>query len=99
MNDLIIDYLAFIGSGLYLIAFGIFFFLFIRTCRCKDGIGLQFLRYLTLAISLGSLVIFFVRILSEYGFMDMMTARAIAVFNPLLLVAVAFYLNFLFKHK
>jgi hypothetical protein len=28
----------------------------------------------------------------------MMTGRAMAVFNPMLLVAVALYLNFLFHH-
>lgn len=95
---MIVEYLLFIGSGFYVIASLIFFWLFLKTCRATDGIGLTFLKYLTIALSIGSFVIFIIRIWSEYGEMDFLTARAIATINPILLVVVGLYLNFLFHN-
>ncbi len=94
-----ISYLLFIGSALYLVSSILFFFLFVRTLRTTDGAGLFFLRYLTLAVSAGSFVIFMIRILSEYMGLDLLVARAIAVFNPLILLSVGLYLNYLFHVK
>ena len=94
-----IEYLLFIGLWLYLVAAIMFSYLFLRTLRTKDGVGLMFLRFLTLGISLGSLNIFIVRILSEYGKMPFIVARALAITNPIILVIVALYLNFLFHNK
>lgn len=96
--DILIDYLNFVGSGLYLASFVMFLFLFIKTMRVKDGIGLTFLRVLTICLSIGSLVIFAVRMCTVYGNMDMDTSRAIATFNPLLMLCVGLYLNFLFNN-
>ncbi len=96
---MLIEYLLFIGSGLYLLSSVMFLYLFIRTLRTRDGIGLVFLKILTFGIFIGSLSVFSIRILSEYGFMDYQTARAIAVINPMILVGVAFYLNYLFHQK
>ena len=94
-----IEYMLFIGSGLYLIASAMFLYLWLRTLRAKDGIGLLFLRYLTFGIFLGSATIFIIRVLSEYGTLPYITARAIAVINPLILVMVGLYLNYLFHNK
>lgn len=96
---MIIEYLLFIGSGLYLVSALMFLYLFIKTMRTKDGIGLIFLKFLTFGVFLGSLVIFTIRVLSEYGTLDYLTARAIAVINPIILVGVALYLNYLFHNK
>lgn len=93
---MIIEYLLFIGSALYLVAGSLFFYLFTKTVKAKDGSALIFLKILTLSLSIGSFVIFTVRILTEYGEMDFLIGRAIAVFNPLLLVAVGLYLRYLF---
>lgn len=93
------NYLLFIGAGLYLVSFIMFGLIFLRTCRTVDGIGLAFLKFLSLALSLGSLIIFIIRTWSEYGDLDLMDARAIAVINPILLVATALYLNYLFRRK
>jgi 16S rRNA G527 N7-methylase RsmG len=95
---MIIEYLLFLGSSLYLISSLMFFYLFIRTLKTTDGIGLVFLKILTISLSLSSLIIFTIRIASEYGSLDLLTARAIAVISPLLLCAVALYLNFLFNN-
>lgn len=92
---ILIDYLLFIGLALYFIAGVMFFYLFIRTLGKKDGEALGFIKLLTLGLSLGSFVIFAIRVLSEYGNLDFLTARAIAVTNPILLVIVALYLNYL----
>lgn len=97
--ELLIDYLLFIGSGLYLASAGLFLFLFFKACKMVDGVGLIFFKLLTLSVALGSIVIFYIRIASEYFGMDMLVARAIAVFNPLLLVATAFYLFYFFNKK
>lgn len=99
---MIIEYLLFIGSGLYLISATIFFYLWIKTLKSKDGKGLIFLKFLSFSLFIGSLIIFTVRILSEYGQISFLTARAIAVINPLILVGVGLYLKYLFnngKHK
>lgn len=98
MNE-IIEYLLFIGLFGYLGSCIMFFYLFVRTLFTKDGIGLLFLRTLTLAISIGSGIVFAVRVLSEYGHMDFLVARAIAGVNPIILIAVGLYLNFLFHQK
>jgi len=98
---MIISYLLFIGLWLYLISAVMFLYLFIKTEPVKDGIGLSLLRLVTFSNFLGSLVIFLIRVLSEYGSLDFLTARAIAVINPVLLVGMALYLNFRFnkRHK
>ncbi len=97
--NIIIEYLLFIGSALYLASGFMFLYLFFRTLRTKDGLGLAFLKYLTLSLSLGSFTIFLIRILSEYGKLSFMAARAVAVVNPILMVAIALYLNYLFHLK
>ncbi len=94
----VVNYLLFIGSGLYLVSAIMFLYIFIRTLKTKDGVGLIFLKTLSLCLSIGSLTIFVIRILSEYGTLDLLTARAIAVVNPILLVSTALYLNYLFHH-
>ena len=94
---IIIEYLLFIGSALYLVAGVMFLYLFIRILRVKNGSGLAFLKFTTGSLSIGSFVVFIIRYLSEYGKLDLLAARAIAIINPILLVAVALYLNhFLF---
>ena len=98
--SIIIEYLLFIGMGLYFVSSLMFLLLFIKTLRFKNGAGLKFLQAITFSLSLGSLTIFIIRILSEYGHLDLLTARAIAITNPILLVGVALYLNYLFRnHK
>jgi hypothetical protein len=99
MTDIVIEYLLFIGSSLYLIASAMFFYMFLRTLKLRNGIGLTFLRVVTLGASLGSLSIFLVRILSENGVIEFLEARAIAVVNPILLIGIALYLNYLFHRK
>ena len=96
---MIIEYLLAIGSFLYLVSAGIFFYLWLKTLRVKDGAGLIFLRLLTFAIFLGSLTIFSIRILSEYRIISFLLARAIAIVNPILIVITGLYLNFLFHNK
>lgn len=96
---MLIEYLLFIGSGLYLASAIIFLYLFLRTFRTKDGIGLVFLKFLTGSLSLGSFVVLGIRVCSEYWNLDMLVARAIAVVMPGLLVMVALYLNYLFHQK
>src|SRR3990167_5926962 len=97
--NVIVEYLLFIGSVLYLASGFMFLYLFIRTLKTKDGVGLAFLKMLTSSLSIGSFSIFTIRILSEYGKLDYITARALAITNPILLVAVALYLNYLFHIK
>ena len=96
---MIISYLNFTGAGLYLASALIFLYLWIRTLRTKDGIGLAFLKVLTFCIFVGSLVVFLIRAFSEYGTLPLLTARAMAIINPILLVGVGLYLNFLFHQK
>lgn len=97
--SIIISYLLFLGSALYLVASGMFFYLWIKTMTAKDGTALFFLKTLTFSISIGSFVVFAIRYLSEHGPLDLLTARAIATINPVLLVFVALYLNYLFHNK
>ena len=98
MSNIIVEYLNFIGAGLYLTSGIMFFILFLRTLKTKDGVGLIFLKLLTFFMSLGSITVFTIRVLSEYGSLPLLTARAIAIVNPVALVAVALYLNFLFHN-
>ena len=95
---MLVEYLLFIGSGLYLVASIMFFLLFLKTLGVKNGSGLTFLRILTFSNFVGSFTIFSIRVLSEYGNLDFLIARAIAVVNPILLVGTALYLNYRF-HK
>ena len=95
---MILEYLLFIGSGLYLVSALMFLWIFIRTLKVTDGQGLLFLKILSGGIFLGSLTIFIIRIWSEYGELPYLTARAIAVVNPIVLVGVALYLNYLFHN-
>ena len=99
MIETLVSYLLFVGSWLYLLASIMFLYLFLKTLREKNGKGLLFLRVLTLSISLGSLTVFTIRVLSEYGSLSFLIARAIAIVNPLILVLLAFYLNYLFHQK
>ncbi len=99
MIDTLVNYSLFVGSGLYLVSALVFLYLFIRTLKTKDGIGLAFLKILTFNLFLGSFVIFTIRILSEYGDLDLLVARAIAVINPILLVTVGLYLNYVLRLK
>jgi hypothetical protein len=94
----IVSYLLFIGDVLYFVSGIMFLYLFIRTLRTVDGIGLTFLKVLTISLSVGSFVVGIIRILSEYGDLDLLIARAMAVTNPILLVGVALYLNYLFHN-
>ena len=94
---MITEYLLFIGQWLYFIAALMFGYIFIRTVRVKDGIGLLFLKVLSGCIAIGSMVIFIIRYLSERDIISYDMARAIAVINPIILVGVALYLNHLFK--
>ena len=91
------EYLLFIGSGLYLATTILFLMLFIRTLSFKNGVGLRFLKVLTVGVSLGSFSVFIVRILSEYYGVGMLDARAYAIINPIILVAIGLYLNYLFN--
>jgi len=96
---MIVPYLLFIGSGLYLISSVMFLYLFMKTTQVKDGIGLSFLRIITFGNFLGSLTIFLIRVLSEYWTLDFLVARAVAVINPILLVGMALYLNYRFNER
>ena len=97
--DTVVSYLLFIGSSLYLVSALMFLYIFIKILKVKNGSGLLFLRIISLGNFAGSLTIFVIRILSEYGKIDYLTARAIAVVNPIILVGVALYLNYLFHQK
>lgn len=99
MNKEIIEMLLFMGFGLYALNTLLFFFLFLRTLKTKDGIGLAFLKILTFAIFLGSLTISFSRCMTLYGKMDVNLGRVLAIVNPLTLLGVGLYLNFLFHQK
>ena len=96
---MLIEYLLFIGSALYFVAGIMFLYLFIRVLRTKNGSALTFLKLLTFSLSIGSFVVFAIRYLSEYGKLSFLAARAIAITNPILLVAVALYLNHLIHQK
>src|SRR3989304_7078032 len=96
---MLIEYVLFIGSGLYLASGVIFSYLCYRTFKTKDGVGLLFLKLLTGSLAVGSFSVLTIRVLSEYGNLDMLTARAIAGIMPLSLVAVGLYLNYLFHQK
>jgi hypothetical protein len=100
MSKELIDLFLFVGMGLYFANAGLFFFLFTRTLRTTDGIGLDFLRMLTFAIFIGSVVITIVRFCNLYveGF-NADFGRAIAIINPLTLLGVGLYLNYLFHKK
>ena len=95
---MIIEYLLFIGMGLYFLCFLLFLFLFVRTLKTKDGIGLVFLKILTLGLFIGSLTIFITRFLGIYTNINSDLMRAITIINPIILFGVGLYLNFLFHH-
>ena len=99
MENLIIEYLLFIGMGLYFACSMLFLFLFLRTLQTRDGIGLVFLKLLTIGIFIGSFTIFVVRFMGLYGTMDADLSRAIAIINPIVLLGVGLYLNYLFHQK
>lgn len=99
MNEEITDLLLFVGLGLYLFTSLIFFFLFIKTLKVKDGVGLKFLRLLTFGVFVGSTTVTVVRFCSLYGHMNAAVGRSIAIINPLILLTVGLYLNYLFCQK
>ena len=94
--SIITEYATFVGTALYFVSGVMFTYLFLRTLRTSDGIGLLFLRFLTGGISISSFTLFIVRILLEYGGFSHVDARAIAIVNPIVLVSIALYLNYLF---
>lgn len=95
---MIIEYLLFIGMGLYFFTALLFLYLFLRTLRTKDGVGLVFLKLLTFGLFVGSFTIFFIRFLSLFNSLDGDLGRAIAIINPLTLLGVGLYLNYLFHN-
>ena len=99
MGKLIIEYLLFCGMGLYFACSMMFLYLFLRTLKTRDGIGLVFLKILTFGIFIGTLTIFIVRFLGLYTNFDADLSRAIAIINPLTLLGVGLYLNYLFHQK
>jgi hypothetical protein len=99
MIEVIIEYLIFIGFGLYTATAVMFLSLFLRTMRTVDGIGLVFLKLLTFGIFLSSLVIAISRFCTLFMGVDTDIGRAIAVINPIVLLGVGLYLNFLFHQK
>lgn len=99
MSEEIVELLLFIGCGLYLMSSLTFLFLFLKTLRTKDGVGLIFLKTLTFCLFLGSFIIFGVRIWTLYGDLNMDISRIIASINPLLLIGVGLYLNYLFHNS
>ncbi len=84
---------------MYLVSGFMFTYLWYRTMRTTDGLGLVFLKILTGSVAFGSYVIFAIRVASEYGTMPLLTARAVATINPIILVGVGLYLNYLFHQK
>ena len=94
-----IEYLLFVGMGLYLLTSLLFLYLFLRTLRTRDGIGLIFLKFLTAGLSIGSITVFLVRFFGLYFNLDHNLARAIAIVNPITLLGVGLYLNFLFHNS
>ena len=91
-----IDYLLFVGMYLYLFSTAIFLYMFVRTCRAKDGIGLVFLKIMTGGLTIGSLALFTIRFMIDYGGLEGETGRALAIINPIILLSVGLYLNYLF---
>ena len=99
MESLAMEYLLFVGMGLYLVCSLMFLFLFLRTLRTRDGIGLTFLRVLTFSLSIGSFSVFAVRYLSIYHDLSLEIGRAVTIINPIAILGVGLYLNFLFHQK
>ena len=99
MNETLLSYLLFVGTSLHFIAFIMFGYLWYKTIHASDGLGLAFLRVLTFCLTVGSLVIFYIRFAAEYGWLGLRESRALAIINPILMVAVALYLNYLFYHS
>lgn len=99
MNQIIIDYLLFIGMGLYALTAIIFAYLFYRTTKTIDGVGLTFLKILTLGLCIGSFSVFTVRFLNMFFNFNSNLTRALAIINPITLLGVGLYLNFLFHQK
>jgi len=93
------EYILFIGFGLYVLTSLMFLYLFLRTLKTKDGIGLVFLKTLTFAIFLGSVVIAISRYLTLFHGANSNIGRAIATINPITLLGVGLYLNYLFHKK
>jgi len=99
MSNTVIDYLLFCGLGLYAMTSLLFFYLWLRTLWTKDGVGLIFLKLLTFSLFVGSFVITILRIDAMYFSLDPNVSRAIAIINPITLLAVGLYLNYLFHQK
>ena len=95
---MIIEYLLFVGFGLYVASSIVFLYLFLRTLRTKDGIGLVFLKVLTFGLFVGSFSIALIRFLGLYYAFDSDLSRAIAIINPITLLGVGLYLNYLFHN-
>jgi len=99
MNEVVEEYLLFVGMGLYVLTALMFLYLFLRTLWTKDGVGLIFLKILTFSMFIGSSVIAWVRYCSLYTNMNVEVGRIIAIVNPITLLGVGLYLNFLFHQK
>lgn len=94
------DYLLFIGMGLYAFTTIMFGYLFYRTTQTRDGIGLLFLKFVTFGIFIGSATIALVRFCNLYvDKFDPDIGRVIAIINPITLLGVGLYLNYLFHQK
>lgn len=84
---------------MYFVSGVMFSSLFYRTLYIKGGVGLKFLQLLTFCLATGSFVIFGSRIFTLYFGMPVETGQAISVINPILLLVVGLYFNYLVKNK
>lgn len=100
MDNELMETLLFAGFGLYAMTTVIFLFLWLRTLRTQDGIGLAFLKTLTFGVFIGSFVVTIVRCCTLYvDSWDVNFGRVVAIINPITLLGVGFYLNYLFHHR
>jgi len=100
MNNETIELVRFIGAGLSLFNSVLYLYLFVRTMGVKDGPGLGFLRLLTIGIFIGSSIITCVRFTELYvEDWNITLSPAIMTINPLILLGVGLYLNYLFHQK
>ena len=95
MMDIFVSYLVFIGDWGYLVAMLLFFSIWVRIKKTANGSGLHFLQTMTFGVAIASLTVFLARFLSNIGAITFIEARAIAVINPIILIALGLYLNYL----
>jgi hypothetical protein len=98
MDSEIVDILLFVGLGLYVINAILFLYLHLKTYKVKDGVGLVFLKLITLGIFIGSTSVAIARFNNLYlKDWDDNFGRIVAIINPLTLLGVGLYLNYLFS--